>query len=155
MNIRAAAEGDIDALAALNSDVQGLHVTLFPDRFKETDPDEVAGWFQSVLEKPCFRTLIALADEAPAGYIVLRIKERQEHAFCKAHKLLYVDQISVRHDYRNQGVGRALLEAAKAVASAEGLQRLELDVWSENTEAKRFFAAQGFVTSQEIMKLEL
>ena len=153
--VRTATEGDIGALVALNSDVQGLHVSLFPDRFKETNPDEVAGWFLSVQKNDNCRTLIAFEGGVSAGYIVLRVKDRQEHAFCKAHKPLYVDQISVSRDHRHMGVGKALIEGAKASAVEEGIGRLELDVWTENADAKQFFAAQGFTTFNEVMKLEL
>ena len=153
--VRTATEGDIGALVALNRDVQGLHVSLFPDRFKDTNPDEVAGWFLSVLAKGNHQTLIACDGQTPVGYIVLKTKDRGEHAFCKAHKLLYVDHISVSCDYRNKGVGKALIEAAKQAALADGIRRLELDVWTENADAKRFFASQGFTTFTEDMKLEL
>ena len=155
MMVRTATEEDIDALVALNSDVQGLHVSLFPDRFKDTNPDQVAGWFLSVLKNDNHRTLIAFEGKEPVGYIVLKIKDRGAHAFCKAHKLLYVDQISVSCDYRNKGVGKALIDAARAVAAEDGIRRIELDVWTENTDAKQFFASQGFMTFNEIMKLEL
>jgi ribosomal protein S18 acetylase RimI-like enzyme len=155
MHVRSATEKDIDALVALNGDVQGLHVALFPDRFKETDPDDVAAWFRSVLETEDRRALVACEHGVPVGYMSLRIKDRQEHAFCKAHKVLYVDQISVSRKRRNRGVGRALIEAAKAVASNAGIGRLELDVWTENTEAKQIFSSQGFTTFNEVMKLEL
>ena len=86
---------------------------------------------------------------------MLKTKDRGEHAFCKAHKLLYVDQISVSRDHRNKGVGKALINAAKASAAEDGIRRLELDVWTENADAKQFFAAQGFTTFNEVMKLEL
>ena len=54
-----------------------------------------------------------------------------------------------------EGIARALIEEAKHRAMHKGMSRLELDVWSENKEAKAAFQALGFTTFNEKMVKEL
>lgn len=54
--------------------------------------------------------------------------------------------MGVLSDYRGQGIGRALLEAALQAAKAKGISRIELTVRVDNERAKRLYESFGFVT---------
>jgi diamine N-acetyltransferase len=145
----------LDALAALNREVQDLHVSLEPGKFRRPAVDEVRTWLGKVLEDARFRILMATDEDRPCGYILLRIAEFPGNVFQAARKYLYVDQIAVRGDRRGRGIGTVLIEAAIRTAAELGLGRIELDVWSANRAARRFFASRGFSTSCERMGLEV
>jgi ribosomal protein S18 acetylase RimI-like enzyme len=68
---------------------------------------------------------------------------------------LSIDQIAVKDQYRGCGYGTQLLEAAQQLARDLGLSVIELEVWTFNEDAKRFFVAHGFTTLRERMSLEL
>lgn len=57
---------------------------------------------------------------------------------------LFVKDLFVRPAAQRQGVGAALIAAAKALAQDEGADRLELHVVAENEAAAAFYAALGF-----------
>jgi ribosomal protein S18 acetylase RimI-like enzyme len=48
-------------------------------------------------------------------------------------------------DYRGQGIGKRLMQAALAKAQAKGLKRVELEVFPHNTAGIALYKAVGFV----------
>jgi hypothetical protein len=46
MEIRDAVADDLDDLMALNDEIQGIHVSLFPDVFRSTTASGVGDWFR-------------------------------------------------------------------------------------------------------------
>jgi len=66
-----------------------------------------------------------------------------------ARAMLLEDMI-VRPDYRGQGVGLALIEAAIARAAAKGCARITLLTDEDNTQAQWFYGRAGFRRSAMI-----
>ena len=62
----------------------------------------------------------------------------------KARPLMNIHDIAVLPAYRGQGVGRALLHAAQAHASARGCCKLTLEVLTGNATALRSYTRFGF-----------
>ncbi len=145
MEVRRATQDDAGAISALNATVQRLHAEAYPHLFKppspETfSPDAVAG----LLDDPSHIVFIATVDGVPAGYVYCQIARRPESYIRYALDLLYIHHISVDAAYQGTGVGSALMDAVRDLARAEGITHLELDVWSFNDHARRFFESQGF-----------
>jgi ribosomal protein S18 acetylase RimI-like enzyme len=57
----------------------------------------------------------------------------------------YVDALAVAPDARRQGVARALLADAEAIARAEGATGVSLDTGLENAPARRLYEASGYI----------
>ena len=155
VNVRDATIDDLDVLVALNDEVHDIHVSLFPSIFRDTEKPALRKWFEDQMGDPLVSILIAESDAEVAGYLVVRLSNRDAHLFCHAHSCAYVDQIGVTVDFRKQGVGRALLDEAARRAKEQGMSRLELDVWSDNRAAKSAFDALGFKTYNEKMFMEI
>lgn len=153
MKIREAVAADIPAIVALNDEVHGIHLRLFPDVFKPIEPAALAEWFNSWLDDD--DTLILVAEDAGGlvAYMTLRKEERPAHLFARSRRCAYIDQVCVTEGRRRQGIFQALLEKARDVARQWGLPRLELDVWSDNTAARDAFMRSGFRPYFEKMKL--
>ena len=58
---------------------------------------------------------------------------------------LYIGKLAVRPDLQGQGIGRALIEAARSEARARGCAALELQTRIELTENHAAFERMGFV----------
>ena len=56
----------------------------------------------------------------------------------------YVDALAVAEDARRQGVARALLADAEAIARAKGATGVSLDTGLENAAARRLYEASGY-----------
>jgi ribosomal protein S18 acetylase RimI-like enzyme len=76
---------------------------------------------------------------------VAEIVRRPETARQFAHEFVYIHEISVRPGARRKGVGRSLLDAAKAHGRLLGIPMVALDTWSFNEGALHFFQKNGLV----------
>lgn len=104
---------------------------------------------------PLITVLVAEFGDRVIGNVVVRKSDRDADLFFRARSHAYVDQICVASDCRKKGAARALLDEAAHRAKREGMSRLELDVWSDNREAKSAFYALGFTTYNEKMYIEI
>ena len=52
--------------------------------------------------------------------------------------------MGVRVEWRRQGIGRRLLEACLMLAQSAGIEKIELEVFSDNTGAVKLYEAFGF-----------
>ena len=144
---------DLGALAALNAEVQNLHVNAMPWRFKPPDLEAIRACFGEWMadENICF--VLAKVGGDVAGYTVLKIRHRPEHPFCYEQQSLEVDHVGVAESFRGHGVGKALIDDAKTRAGDLGIDRLELTVWGFNQNAQDFFSAQGFQPAMHSMSM--
>jgi ribosomal protein S18 acetylase RimI-like enzyme len=85
--------------------------------------------------------IVAVVDGEVAGYVRLGRATPLE----ASDHVLMVTGISVDPERRSLGVGRALIDAAAAEASARGARRLTLRVLGPNTAARRLYESAGFV----------
>ena len=155
MNVRVAKWADIPAIVALNAEVHDIHLQLFPDIFKPTEPAAMAERYAEWLSVDGQAILVVEDDGVVLAYLTLRKQERPAHILVQERKCVYIDEACVTEKRRGQGLFGALLAEAKQIARQWGMSRLELDVWSENTAAKRAFSQSGFQTYNEKMKLIL
>jgi ribosomal protein S18 acetylase RimI-like enzyme len=145
MEIRRAKLDDAASLSALNADVQRVHASALPRIFKQPESDAFALQFmQEHLPDALNYFFIASLDGEDVGYIFARIVDRPEDPFMYAWRYIYIDQITVKPDFRGRGVGRQLMEAVRSLAEQEGIDTIALDTWSFNTAAQAFFKKQGF-----------
>ena len=62
---------------------------------------------------------------------------------------LYIGKLAVRPGLHGSGIGKALVEAARAEALTRGLKALELETRIELTENHAAFARMGFIKTAE------
>jgi shikimate dehydrogenase len=155
-NVRRATPDDAAAIAQLNSQVQALHAAAVPDFFKPpaatTFPPD---FWQERLTQPA--TVILVAEQAGAviGYLYGDTSGAMETSSTYERPRFYIHHIGVDAAHRNQGVGTALVAAAKAVARNQGIRLLALSTWTFNEQAVRFFEHAGFAVYNYRMWLRL
>lgn len=121
--LRAGTARDIDT-------VDALIVDAFDPRFGEA---WTRGQCLGVLAMPGVRLTLALLDDEPAGFAMVR-------ALLDEAELLLLAVVPAQ---RRRGVARALLRAVVADAQATGAAKLHLEVRAGN-EAVRLYTASGF-----------
>ena len=150
--VRAATATDADQIARLNADVQALHAAALPTLFKPPTRSTLpVAEVRALLASPDARVLLAEVGGTAVGYAYVEIRRRPESGIRFAEISLYLHHLGVAPDQQGSGVGRALMDAVRALAADAGLTRVELDVWAFNARARRFFAQQGFATYNERM----
>jgi ribosomal protein S18 acetylase RimI-like enzyme len=148
--IRQATTADAEAISSLNADVQAIHFSALPWRFKPPGPDTfppIAA--AALLAKPNNLVFIAEVHGLPVGYAYAEVVHRPETSFHYAYDMVHLHHISVQPPHRKRGVGRALMDAVHSAASQREISLLTLDVWTFNEEARLFFRRQGFTPYNE------
>jgi diamine N-acetyltransferase len=153
MKVRAAAEGDLEALITLNAEVQRRHIEQYPQYFKPlTDPTAVKEFFQKTLADPTNTIIIAETDKCALGYIWLEHQEKPETSLKMAVRRLYVHHLVIASSARRKGVATALMHHVEEHAASQGIPEILLDTWAANQEALDFFATCGFEPLRIVQK---
>lgn len=153
--IRRAEEKDIPKLCDLLLQVCLVHHRGRPDIFKvgrKYSKEEL-----SVLLRDDSRPILVYTDESDAvvGYCFCIFQQHKDNAVLTDIKTLYIDDLCVDENRRGERVGRALYEAAVALARESGCYNLTLNVWSCNPSALRFYEAMGLLPQKIGMELVL
>lgn len=142
--IRSALPEDIPRLAALNAEVQELHVANRPDQFKRVDLTEIVECFAKLFQNSAAKIWVAEVDGAPVGYATVLPRERPDDPLCHAREWWEVDAIGVAAEHRRAGICSALLQKVIAEAKAHKIRDVELSSWAFNKTAHRAFESLGF-----------
>lgn len=149
--LRRATPADAGVLAALNAHVQGWHAENYPEAFfPAPDPAALQAHFAQRLADPlvtCF-----LAGDPPAGYALCALQDRPLSLFSPPVRRLMVDHIAVAPAARRQGLGAALLSAARRLAKDLSCDEVLLDTWEANHQAHAFFRAMGFAPRRMLFR---
>jgi ribosomal protein S18 acetylase RimI-like enzyme len=133
ITLRGATESDGAALAAIDAVTQSAAVSPAPPRTAED------GFFRPGLVPE--DVLVAELDQAVVGYAVVG----QTIPLPSHSHVLELRGLAVDPRHQQQGIGRALVEAAVALATERGARKLCLRVLATNPSAERLYAALGFV----------
>ncbi len=111
----------------------------------------VRGWVEQALASTAAddrAILVAERDGRVAGFVTVA---EQQH--WSGGLDAYIGELAVDRDEERGGVGRALVDGARAWAARRGLTRLTLATGAANAPARAFYAALGF--DEEDVRLTL
>ena len=156
MEIRLADEGDVDRLVYIQRQTQDLHQRSFPSYYRSPADDDLQRAMREFLaaEEMTF-VWIALVEEVPVGFLVLKLIAEEENAFCHARHEALIDQLAVAAEHRRAGIGRALVERAQAVCPRPRCTELRLAVLVTNETARQFYRTLGLAPFIERWRKEL
>ena len=102
-----------------------------------TNPDELlsAGFG----EDPRFGVLLAESGDDVVGYVSYTVN----YSIWLGMRFMLVDDLYVDTGHRGQGIGEALMNAARDEAEAQGLTRVKWEVNPANAGARRFYERLG------------
>ncbi|MES2477590.1 MAG: GNAT family N-acetyltransferase [Bacteroidota bacterium] len=135
---------DFRLLAEMNEEIQTLHHSSYPSVFKPFDKESVTNFFEASLENENAVAFIAKENGTALGYVLLFIIHFADNPFQYSRSYVLVDQILVLEQYRTKGIGKLLLEATFSFAQSKKINLVELNHWSRNDAARRFFNKSGF-----------
>jgi diamine N-acetyltransferase len=155
MCVRDAKDTDLGTLLMLNKFVQQQHTDALPGLFKtSTEPQQIKDAFKNFIYDP--NSLVLLAEETEsAGYLFAQFQNHPANWARFELKLLYIQHLIVAPKFRRRGIATKLLSAALDAAKSRGVERIELDVWSFNSEAKHFYLKKGFKIFNERMTIAI
>ena len=90
--------------------------------------------------------LVAWEGGTPVGQALLHRRRPSALAVAGVVDLLpYIEDVFVLPEWRNRGIGTALLEAAESAAAARGDRGVSLAVSTGNAAARRLYTRRGYV----------
>jgi shikimate dehydrogenase len=156
VQVRRATVEDAATIARLHHALQAHHAAALPDFFKAPSASTFpAAKVKELLQKPATVMLLAEVGGVAAGYLYADTTPAQETSMTHRLERLWIHHVGVEPHWRRQGVGGALIEAAKRVAGVEHIRTVGLNVWAFNEGALRFFARHGFAPYNHRLWLHL
>jgi N-acetylglutamate synthase-like GNAT family acetyltransferase len=140
--IRPATESDLQAALKLMAELGYPDLSIA--RFAEI--------YSSVQEHPAMTLIVAEDDGEVVG--LASISRRPQLRLTA--DLITIDELVVADSARGLGVGRALLEHAKAMAGSSGARRLELETnRARESYRRRFYIKNGFTEADSaVMRID-
>ena len=150
-------ENNLEHLLNLNKTVHNRHHQLYPNVFKPYNTETFRPWFKEFLKgKNTICVFVKNKGEYIGYALIVHRKALANNPFTNPDfESLYVDQMSIGEAYQNRGVGKQLIEYIKTIAKERGINKIQLDVWNNNHQAKAFYEKSQFKTIREIMELQL
>lgn len=129
----------LDLLDMYSRDIMGNSAAL-PDTTRDA-------LIEGLRRHPTSLVLLASVDSIYAGVCVCF----EVFSTFQAKPILNVHDLTVHPQYRNAGIGRALLEHVESQALERGCCKITLEVREDNAAAKHLYHSAGFHDSRPVM----
>lgn len=145
--IRDATMQDYPAMCELFEEGDHLHREALPDIFRKPRgaPREETV-IRAFVTDPEIGVLVAEEGDQVIGCLIVMVRKAPEYPILVPLRYAMIDVIVVRRDHQRNGVGRALMHRAETWALARGIDRVELNVFEFNQEARAFYERLGYTT---------
>ena len=153
--IRAARISDYDHLCSLFAEENQFHARLVPAYIQATADVLTQEELQEFIDSRSQCLLVSEDRDGLLGAIIVSIKDDPEYRWKKGRRSGYVEDLIVTAAAQGRGIGKQLMEAARQWVIAQGVQTIELHVWTENAGACRFYESLGLKSVQHLMSWEL
>lgn len=147
MIIRKATMQDLPALRALYLALEEDGVKYQPEHFvigERTDE-----FFRNIFDSDSQDILVADIDGEAIGFVHVMIIPQKKVSCLKPQTVIYMQDLCVREDMRNGGIGAKLVRAAKDYGKEHGVDFIRTQVFPGNVDGMRFYERNGF---SEMMK---
>ncbi|MDP1751995.1 MAG: GNAT family N-acetyltransferase [Reyranella sp.] len=154
IGVRPATLGDYAALVALFGELDDFHRLKRPDFFRPFE-GPARSWAQvgQWLAGPGTTVLAAEGEAGVVGLAVLLARPPAAFAGAVPRKVIELDNLVVRADWRGREVGKCLLAAMMDWSREQGATHVEVAVHAFNRDVRRFYERFGFSASIERLVL--
>ena len=136
------------------SSLRGLYLALEEDGVKYQPEHFVIGertdeFFKYIFDSETQDILVADIDGEAIGFVHVMILEQKKVSCLKPQSVVYMQDLCVREDLRNAGIGARLVRVAKDYGKEKGVDFIRTQVFPGNVDGMRFYEKNGF---SEMMK---
>ena len=155
MDIRLAAAADIPRLIALLQQVGQVHHQIRPELFRLGAQKYDRQALLELLQDESCPIFVAVQDGFVAGYCFCQLRSYDGKSACTRRSELYIDDLCVDENCRNQGVAQSLYRHVCRWAKARGVAFVTLNVWCGNDGAMAFYKKMGLRSRSITMEMPL
>ena len=147
MLIRKATMDDIEALRVLYLELEQDGVKYQPEHFVIGYRDDI--FFEKIFNSENQDILVAETESKVVGFSHVMILKQKNVACLKPQTVVYIQDLDVIKEMRNQGIGSLIMKASKEYGITHGADFIRTQVFPQNTDGLRFYEKNGFC---EMMK---
>ncbi len=153
--IRAAGPEDFAAVSYLLEELDWLHIDWYPEYFQPSNnrqprPESL---LREYTEHKDGDILLAIDQAGLVGLIMVKVRRPPNLPTLKSAPWVQVDSLIVEAQQRGNGIGKALMEAAKNWAEERDIFEVQLQVYEANHSAREFYEQQGFTPLSQMFRL--
>lgn len=94
------------------------------------------------------RFLVLSSSTGPSAFLFFQFLMEDSLEEEEVVPVLYVLELGVEKAWQGRGLGRRLMQCAEAIARDRGMEKVVLTVFKENTAARKFYKALGYVLDE-------
>ena len=156
IRVRRATGEDYDAMCELFDEIDRLHREALPHIYQKTGGAvREREYYLGLVADEQVGIFIAEVGSNLVGLVQAEIRETPDIPVLVPRCYAIVDNIVVKSEYHDQGIGKILMDKMHAWASANGVASIELNVYEFNREAIDFYRALGYETLSRTMRRDL
>ena len=149
--IRLGVKDDLEKVNILRKQVNDLHVKGEPKYFKGFT-DELKEYVNTFIQDENKMLLVFEDGGEIISYAMLEIVEKPETSYRFAIKFLEIHEIGVDLNCHSKGIGQLMMGQIKQIAKEKNLNQIQLDCWSFNQKALKFYEKQKFERYREYFR---
>lgn len=150
--IRRADICDISHISRLLSQVLDIHHNGRPDIFKAGAVKYTPKELEEIISDDTRPVFVAEIDGEVGGYAFCQLQQHRNDNILTDIKTLYIDDLCVDETLRGKHIGKALYEYVLDFAKKTGCYNLTLNVWEENSAARKFYENCGLAVQKTVME---
>ena len=140
--LQLAQPSDREAINLLALQVHAMHVQWRPDIFEIS---EELFSEERLLDAIRNREIyVAKTNDFVVGYVLLKIRIYDWTGVVK-RRVMLIDELCVHESFRNQGIGKKIMQDVQALAKAFRCTDMQLGVYPQNDDAVAFYQKCGFM----------
>ena len=143
---------DREQVEQIARQVHEMHVTWRPDIYEMPEELYTSERFARVIAER--QLYVAKEQNVVLGYVLLKMRSYDWPGVVK-RKVMLVDELGVREECRNKGIGTAIMDDVKVLAKAFGCTDLQLGVYPQNDAAVSFYQKNGLMIRSIDMQMKL
>ena len=112
----------------------------------------VTNMYENYIEDPSKLIIVAEENKKIIGYLYGIIKPNDE---TYKYIIAKLDALYIDSNFRNKGIATSLIEYFKKWTKTQNVNKIEVNVWSNNTKAKSLYEKNGFQTTSETLTMDV
>lgn len=156
MIIRRARLEDYKGLLEVYAELDDIHLQHHPDLFKKPEANSrTLSYVEDLILAKYKEIFVAEEEGRILGLAECVVMKSSDFPVVKKRQWVQLDNIAVRRDSQQHHIGTLLLAQVTQWARSMNISRIELKVYTFNTNAIQFYTNKGFSEVAQVMALNL